>query len=705
MDNLNQHLLEEMCKLQSSEERFKTLLETIPDIVYRLDVDGYFTYISDAVRTLGYEPKELIGKHFSTIIRPDEVELVSRKEVLQKYANKMVSPRNVPKLFDERRAGKRGTTALDVHILKKKVNDTPVEIDKDTVIVEVNSSGIYEFDCSNMKKEYAGSVGIIKAKNERFTGTSGVIRDITERKKAEEELLKTKDFLQKVIDNTTNAIFTIDLRGRFTSVNRKVHEITGYTDSELIDQPFSILHRADSCTIANEQFMKVAVYGETISQSELELKRKDKSTRIVNFSLAPIYNEGQIEAIIGTAEDITHRKHIENQLRESKEQLQAIIDNSIAVIFLKDIEGRYLFINRQYEDILKITRQYIVGKTGYDIFPAEIADCLSKNDKMVLTNLKPLSFEEVVPHEDGLHTYVSIKFPLFDSQGNPYGVCGIATDITDRKRAEEELMEKTNQLEEMTRDLEKRVKDETIKRTQKEQLLIQQSKMAAMGEMINSIAHQWKQPLNAIALSSQDLDDAYLHGELNKEYINKTINTILQQINFMTKTIDDFRGFFKPSKAKVTLNIKSVIEETITMFAPLFAKDSVAIKLKCTEEDLLVTGYPNEFKQVVLNLINNSRDAILSRRETELTEVRGYDKIDIVIFKDDGKMVVSIRDNGGGIPDAIIERIFEPYFTTKPSDKGTGIGLYMSKTIVENNMGWSLKARNIEGGAEFRIEI
>ncbi|MBF0567872.1 MAG: response regulator [Nitrospirae bacterium] len=250
----------------------------------------------------------------------------------------------------------------------------------------------------------------------------------------------------------------------------------------------------------------------------------------------------------------------------------------------------------------------------------------------------------------------------------------------------------------LQRSLKEKVEEETAKRRSGEQMLVQQSKMAAMGEMLGMIAHQWKQPLNAISATAQDLEDAFTHNQLDKEYLHSSVITIISQTDFMQRTADDFRNFLRPSKEKVRFNVRDAVEEVISMFSPYFTKNGIALKLWLKGDDFTVTGYPNEFKQVVLNLISNSKDAILSRKDKG-TE----NKIDITVSKDD-RITITIRDTGGGIPEGIIGRIFDPYFTTKPPDKGTGIGLYMSRTIIETNMGWQLSVSNVEGGAEFRID-
>lgn len=286
-------------------------------------------------------------------------------------------------------------------------------------------------------------------------------------------------------------------------------------------------------------------------------------------------------------------------------------------------------------------------------------------------------------------------------------------ELVERKRLENALRIKTVELENMNEHLRELVQKEVSEHRNKEQMLVQQSRMAAMGEMIGAIAHQWRQPINAIGLLVQDFEDAFEFGEMDKEYVKTAIMSIMQNINFMSQTIDDFRNFLKPSKEKLNFDIKAAIEEIMSMFEGILKKAAIEITLENAEGTFLRTGYPNEFKQVILNIINNARDAIVSCRKKGQIGKDTHGVIKISLEKKagdaaqdgDDKVIIYVRDNGGGIPEDVISRIFDSYFTTKPDDKGTGIGLYMSKTIIENNMGGRLSARNITGGAEFMIEI
>ncbi|MBF0473106.1 MAG: response regulator [Nitrospirae bacterium] len=242
-------------------------------------------------------------------------------------------------------------------------------------------------------------------------------------------------------------------------------------------------------------------------------------------------------------------------------------------------------------------------------------------------------------------------------------------------------------------------------------LLAQQSKMASIGEMIGAIAHQWRQPLNSIALIVQDMEEAFDYGQLNKDYIHKNVKSTMAQIHYMSETIDDFRNFFRPDKEKVRFALSISINEVLRLVHDQLLGANISI-ISPTSQDLppeynsYTIGYPNEFKQVVLNIINNAKDAIVENRINVKNNYRGLIKINFEGSTDVIK--IKISDNGGGISDEHIGELFKPYFTTKSGEIGTGIGLYLAKTIIENNMGGSLSVVNVNkeiSGAEFIIEL
>jgi len=232
---------------------------------------------------------------------------------------------------------------------------------------------------------------------------------------------------------------------------------------------------------------------------------------------------------------------------------------------------------------------------------------------------------------------------------------------------------------------------------EKEQMLIQQNREAAMGEMIGNIAHQWRQPLNTLGLYTQHLGVFYGTPTFNKEFLDDSIAKSMEIIQHMSKTIDDFRDYFKPQKEKADFNVIEAIKSTLALLEGNFNNPKIAIDF-VVHDNPVIHGYQNEFAQVFLNILNNARDAII---EHEIADGR----ILITISSKDSRAVVTVADNAGGIPDEVINKVFDPYFTTKGPQVGTGIGLFMSKTIIEKNMGGTLSVSNTDTGAEFRIEV
>ncbi len=558
LKRLNDELVEQTHIIKQSEEMFKFFVQTIPDIIYKIDIDGRFTFINNSIRDYGYEPEELIGEHFSKIFSSDDVKKISRAEVLPHFIGKNTGTLEAPKLFDERRTVDRKTSGLEVHL---KIKDS--ELSGKSVIAEVSSYGIYKFNTDKYISDLDGTLGVIKCKQEDFLGSGGIIKDITEKKRTEKALNESEKMAQALMENACDAILITDIEGYLIDANKKAVELLGYDKAELLCMKYTDIH-------PQNELMKV------------------------------------LDHFQGTVEKDIH-DYIETQV-------------------------------------------------------------LSKN---------------------GSTTFVEISATLIKINGKKL-VQGIFRDITERKLSHERLR-------------------------RQEQLLIQQSKMAAMGEMISVISHQWKQPLNSLGLIVQNLRDTHEYMELDDACINNFVNDAMEQVVFMAKTIDEFRNFFKPSKEKETFNITDVIREVFSLLSPQLKSNAISYKIACDTRNktlsdrsvvmpctTLITTYKNQLAHVILNLINNSNDAIVERKQKGLLLKGGMISVDC--YKENDLLKVEISDNGGGIPEEIIDRIFEPYFTTK-KDKGTGIGLYMSKVIIEESLGGRIYARNVEGGVMFILEF
>jgi signal transduction histidine kinase len=250
-------------------------------------------------------------------------------------------------------------------------------------------------------------------------------------------------------------------------------------------------------------------------------------------------------------------------------------------------------------------------------------------------------------------------------------------------------------------------------------MLVQQSKLAAMGEMLGAIAHQWRQPLNIPGLIIQNLRDAHTFGELDKERIEQRVQKSMSQIRHMSKTIDDVRTFFQPDKERTVFDTMKAVGDVLLLFSAQLSANNIDVQLTCRThgrsfakmDDIVscaektVKGFRNGFEHVIMNLVNNAREAIVERRDRGGLHDGEHGLISFDFQATDGKILIEVIDNGGGTPGDVIGRVFEPYFTTKDPAKGTGPGLYMSTVIVEDHMQGRLTAKNRGPGAVFTIEL
>jgi PAS domain S-box-containing protein len=289
-------------------------------------------------------------------------------------------------------------------------------------------------------------------------------------KRTEEAVRRSEEYFRHVTENASDIITILEADGTIRYASPSVEQVLGYKQEDLIAKSAFELVHPDDLPKVMDAFNRVIQKSGINLSVELRSKHKDGSWRILEVIEKNLLDNLAVAGIVVNFRDITGRKKMEEeihklnieleqrviertkQLHESREQIQAILDNTTAVIYLKDMEGRFVLINRQFEKLFNITREEIVGKTDYELWPKEMADAFRKNDLEVLKARAPLEIEEIAPHSDGIHTYISIKFPLFDSYGILYGVCGISTDITGRKMAEKTIKEQSDILDSLFKD-------------------------------------------------------------------------------------------------------------------------------------------------------------------------------------------------------------------------------------------------------------
>ena len=248
----------------------------------------------------------------------------------------------------------------------------------------------------------------------------------------------------------------------------------------------------------------------------------------------------------------------------------------------------------------------------------------------------------------------------------------------------EKVEEKTKELRQINNELEIRIKEEVEENLKKDRLLSQQQKMVSMGQMIENIAHQWRQPLSLITTGVSGIKLKKQLNDLDDVFFYETLDSILNTSKYLSNTIDDFRYFFKPQKEKEVFYLEECCRKTIDLMNPNFLNKDIQINYKM--ENIQISGYETELIQVLINILNNSKDALELLNDEKL--------IFIDIFMENKKVIIEIKDNAGGIDEGIMDKVFEPYFTTKHQSQGTGIGLFMCKEIINKHMNGQLNISN-----------
>ena len=664
-----QNITERKAVEEEREQYFK-LFNTSADVMVIADPNGAFKKVNPAcTELLGYTEGELISKPFVDFIHPDD-----RQTTLDEMARQLKIGYSLN--FENRYMCKDGSVRW-----------------------------------LSWRAIYVAAEGT----------TYATARDITGRKLAEEKLYQSLNMIRHIIDSVPQSVFWKDRDWAYLGCNevfaraagiRKPEDIIGKTDFDLPwPREEAVAYRDDD--------REVIERGQPKRHIIEPLQQADGSRLWIDTTKVPLADKtGAVYGVLGVYEDVTERKRAEIALRDSEAMLQAIIDTEPECVKLLDAGGRLILMNRAGLDMLDVDLlDQVKGQCVYPlIVPEHRQAFVDLTEGVFRGESGTLAFEAV--GVKGRHIWLETHAaPFRDEDGRIVALLGVTRDITGRKAMEQAIAERTAQLEDMTRNLEQRVAEEVEARRRGEQLMLKQSKLAAMGEMIGAIAHQWRQPLNSLGIIVQKMREDFKDGSLDEAAIDKTVRRSMEQIHFMSRTIDDFRDFFRPSKEKTRFDVKVALGEVLSLLSAQLWNNNITYTVRCgvhgkafndphhieSCREAEVETYLNDFKQVALNIINNAKDAILERRRQAGDQAEGL--IDIRFSRANGSVVLSIADNGGGIPEGIMDRIFEPYYTTKSPDKGTGIGLYMAKVIIENNIGGRLSAKNNAEGAEFTIEV
>ncbi len=383
------------------------------------------------------------------------------------------------------------------------------------------------------------------------------------------------------------------------------------------------------------------------------------------------------------------------------------------IISKTDVDGIITFVNDEFCNISGYSKSELIGQNHNIVRHPDVKDEKFKLLWDTITNKE--IYKDTVQNlaKDGSTFYVNTTvIPILDKDGNIVEFIAIRYDVTKEvilkqkllkkekeyeelnKNLEKRVEEQTRELKELNRTLEQRVQEEISKNEEKQRVMFWQSRHASLGQMLANIAHQWRQPLTELSLAMFSIKKAVQNDKIDD--VAKFYDESKNIIKNMSETIDDFTNFFTPQKEKYYFNVSDSIKESITLLDNMIKDEMITIKTDF--RDVEVLGVANELTQVIINLINNSKDAFVSNSIL----IR---EISISTKKEDGFALIELQDNAGGISKENLERIFEPYFTTKHKSQGTGLGLFMSKMICEQGLSGFMDVKSKKGMTNFIIKI
>ncbi|MCD6190317.1 MAG: PAS domain-containing sensor histidine kinase [Sulfurimonas sp.] len=383
------------------------------------------------------------------------------------------------------------------------------------------------------------------------------------------------------------------------------------------------------------------------------------------------------------------------------------------IISKTDVAGIITFVNDEFCKISGYTRSELLGQNHNIIRHPDVPESTFKLLWETIKSKQTYKNTAKNLAKDGSVFYVNTTIiPILDKDENIVEFVAIRYDVTREVFYKEELLrrevelkelnatlekrvqEKTKELEKLNATLHSKVKKEIAKNEEKRQVMFWQSRLASLGEMLANIAHQWRQPLTELNLTVFSIKKAAFNDD--KDEVQKLYGESKNIIQNMSKTIDDFTNFFKPDKDKESFNVSDSVREAIRLLEKLITTEMISIKTDLPE--MKVLGISNELTQVIINLIKNSSDAFVQNSIL----IR---EINITVKEEDGYALIELQDNAGGIKQKNAYKVFEPYFTTKHTSQGTGLGLFMSKMICEKGMHGSLDVKSKKNITTFSIRI
>jgi len=497
------------------------------------------------------------------------------------------------------------------------------------------------------------------------------------------ELQKVKNQLQEDSDifNRNVIVSESDVDGNITYVNENFCDITGYAKDELLGKPHSLLRSPNTPTSMYNKLWKTIQNNETF-HATIENRKKDGSLFWTDSSISPIRSDNKTigyKAIrFDTTKQALAHEGLQSQITEQAKRFEFAINSSRDGFWDYNLKENEFYLSASWKHRLGFQED---EKLKYLDYLALIPNNSRSEHHTAIHDIL-----EDTPNESG-YAHFRIRYPITTKNGEKL----IIEDVGD---AFFENGETPTRITGFHRDI-----------TEKEhqaKMLESQNRMSAMGEMLGNIAHQWRQPIGAINNTLNDLEfDIELEDleQIDSQTFLNTSKKVKEYTAHLSQTIDDFRTMSSNEKSKSQFLLQDVLQEAYEIISSSYKKNNIDINFTGAKEcQCEIYGYKRELLQVILNILNNAQDVLIDKKiQVPLVQ--------LLLSENEQSIYIMIHDNGGGIPEAIINKIFDPYFTTKHESVGTGIGLYMSKKIITTHFNGTLEVMNENDGAKFIIEI
>ena len=612
--------------LRESEEKYRLLAENASDIIWTTDMNLKFTYISPSVeRVRGYTVEEAKDQSLEEFLIPASTEMVL-KVFAEELATESLEAKDLTRV-----------RTMELELICK---------DGSTVWVEVKSSFIRDADSQ--------PVGIL-----------GAAREITERRKSEEALRQSEERYRTILEDMEEFYYETDLAGNFTLINDALCRHLGYSIEEMMGMNYLIFTPPEDIKRVSQSSNQVYRTGEPIKWFPREMISKDGSRTFNETSIFPLRNQsGEIIGWRGVGRDVTERKRAEEALRQSEERYRTILEEIEDSYFEVDLAGNLTFINDAVCHHLGYSREELFG-INYRVFtaPEEVESVYQVFNEIFLTGtpIKGFSWKLVRKNGEAVFADGSVS-ALRDQNGKIIGFRGVGRDMTDRKKAEQQLLTS--------------------------------AKLASVGELAAGVAHEINNPLTGVLgyaqllASRQDIPQDIKHD----------LDVICQESQRTVRIVQNLLRFARQHKPDRTLtDINELIERTLELQLYKLTTSNIKLITKLAEGCLWVVVDYNQIQQVILNIVINAMQS--------MAEVSRKGKITVTTGTDNSQVRISIADNGPGIAKENITKVFDPFFTTKPVGSGSGLGLSVCHGIIAEH-GGNIYIESIEGrGSTFIIEL